>query len=104
MKQQKIMVWIEYKPSTAVSCASQTILLPTRGFRVEVSLREERVGWILRPLKLENRTAEVDPTTGVREAVGRAEACGTIKVSRRPAMARELGENGYSHRRSAYCA
>ena len=36
--------------STAVSCASQTILLPSRAFRVELSLTEERVGWILSPL------------------------------------------------------
>lgn len=33
----------------------------------------------------------MDPASGAREAEGRAEARGTIRVSRRPAMAEKIG-------------
>lgn len=77
----------KHKPPTAVSCASQTILPPSRaGFWVELSFADDRVGWTLRPLNSENRK-EGEPATGGKEADGRAEARGITKASRRPAMA-----------------
>lgn len=70
-----------------MSCASQTILPPSRvDFWVELSLADDRVGWTLRPLNSENRK-EAEPETGGKEADGRAEARGITKASRRPAMA-----------------